>query len=95
MSADNWTTCPRCEQDKIEAVNKKTAQLNDTYGKVSEVEYQRMQKMLENMMSNKVPATLRESYEISIDEGIFSVTYVASCRVCNFHYAYRYSESVL
>lgn len=95
MSADNWTTCPKCEQEKAKNIERKAQEVNDAYGKVSVVEYQHLQKTLDNLINTSLPRTLREDYEIGIDNGVLSINYEAGCRVCKFHYSYRHNESVL
>jgi hypothetical protein len=93
MSADNWTTCPRCKA-KAEADDKgKIDAAAKAYGKVSAEEYEKL------VADARSPAqfdtdTLREDYEIGVHNGEFSVSYGCSCNVCGFKFSFKHEEKV-
>lgn len=82
MSADNYTTCPRCEA--IQEKAKKEAQ--ESYGTVSEEEYLHL---VEKSKPKKDEDTLREDYEIGIYNGKFYIRYEGACSQCSFFYVYK------
>ena len=91
MSADNWTICPQCcarAEKRREAMLKKAA---DSYGKISPEEYLKLRE--EAQKAPNVEPTLREDYEIGMDEtGFFEVAYSCACRACGFAHKHEHSE---
>lgn len=90
MSADNWTTCPKCQQEQAKELEQLQVRVDQSYGKVSAKEYLGMVTQLEN--PPKLNATLGETYEIGILKGKFYVRYGASCRKCGFTYEYKMDQ---
>lgn len=93
MSADNWATCPVCK-DLAEA-NQQVARdiANQSYGKVSADEYERLKTQAEKIEPHE--DTLREDYEIGVGEdGKFSVSYRCLCDICGFQFEYRHKQDV-
>lgn len=97
MSADNWAICPKCKQKRLDDIERKQEQVQKSYGKVSAIEYSRMLTEVNRLSdATKLPHNLREDYELGIDEdGTFSVSYEAGCRICGFRHFYKYQEKVL
>ena len=87
MSADNWTTCPRCKQKTEDKVK------NAAYGMVSESEYQALLKAQNDMQSGRL-LPLREDFEVGIRNGVFEVYYYASCEKCGFEFSFEHKEKV-
>lgn len=92
MSADNWTYCPKCQ----EIARKKTEQLRvrveTDYGKIPPDNYIKLLDQFNN--PPKLKQTLREDYEVGIHDGVFSISYGASCDVCKFKFEYDKTEEI-
>lgn len=92
MSADNWTTCPKCLAADAAKSDANRKQVAESYGKVASEEYLKRVAAL-----TKGPAledTLREDYEIGIYKGEFFVSYTGSCSVCKFSHSFKHKEKV-
>ena len=96
MSADNWTTrnwtiCPECRFKKETAATEARLEVEKLYGKVTFDEFSSLINNTLNKKNEEQEKTLRENYEIGIDEfGSFSIDYQASCNECQFKYKYEY-----
>lgn len=86
MSADNWATCPKCKQEVEDKAK-------NAYGKVSESEYLAILKAHNDTQSG-LRQDLREDWEIGIYDGVFEVSYFASCEKCGFEFSYSHKEKV-
>ena len=86
MSASNWAVCPKCKQQAEDKIK-------DAYGRVSASEYQELLKARDAQLSGN-SATLREDWEIGIYNGVFEVSYSASCTECGFEFSYSHNENV-
>ena len=99
MSADNWTQCPRCyvtNREKL-AVLEKTA--SESYGNAPAEQFDRLREdarsFCKAISSNgDFTETLREDYEIGIQEGEFYVSYGSFCQTCGFTFSYTHEEKV-
>lgn len=90
MSADNWTTCPRCKRKHDEKLAADRAKLDKSYGKVPAANYMADLKAMELRERAEMPNTLREDYELGTNEdGTFSVNYRCSCSTCDFRYSFK------
>ena len=87
MSADNWTFCPNCHKAELDARSKKEESIKQSYGKISADEYLQAIKQLEEPIEYE--PTLREDYELGINDGVFTVSYRASCSVCNYTFTFK------
>ncbi len=96
MSADNWTTCPKCAQIKTRESETALAKAKKMYGKVPADEYLKLVKDAETLSPAKQSAeeTLREDYEIGVRDGVFIVSFGCSCFVCNFEFNYHFKEAL-
>jgi len=81
MSADNWTSCPRCKKTRDEERNK-------AYGNMSEQEYLALIKL-----TPLVP-TFREDYEIGIRKGRFQINYHGRCSRCGLEKRFEIDEGI-
>ena len=92
MSADNWTTCPRCKEKAEQAQADLLSRVETDYGKVAANEY------VELIEQTKQPVepgrTLREDWEIGIWKGKFFVSYSASCEECGFSHEFEHKQPV-
>lgn len=94
MSADNWAVCPKCRQQKLEEQEELKVQARNSYGTVSIEEFENLLAKSRDENFIKTKTTLREDYEIGIDEyGHFDIKFTASCSVCKFKYNYTFAEA--
>lgn len=91
VSADNWSLCPKCKSEADEKHRKQILSAGEAYGKVEPEEYLRLIVSAEVEINHE--NTLREDYELGVDEdGYFTVVYRCSCQ-CGFSYMYRHEET--
>lgn len=89
MSADNWTTCPKCAAKEVEEYQTKVKALKESYGKIPAEEWLREKKLVEKSR-NDLEFTLREDYEWNgpdegdYGDGFVRAIYSASCYNCDF-----------
>lgn len=93
MGANNWAKCPKClkiVQNKKDILRKRAF---DGYGKLPPEEYERL--LLESKEPINLDCTLREDYEIYMDEdGYLTIEYSASCNLCGFSCEFNHSEQM-
>ncbi len=93
MSVDNWGICPKCmaiQEKKKEELRKK---MDLSYGKISAEEYHEL--FLEITKPINIKSTLRENYDIWIDEeGKFEIVYLASCNSCGFKFDFTECQQI-
>lgn len=94
MSADNWTTCPRCSINKDTAAAKAQAKADAKYGKVPAQEFMELLAQAEALKEAEMTQTMREDYDIGIGDGEFEVNFRASCSTCGLRYEYKHAEQV-
>lgn len=92
MSADNWTICPKCKKLVEEKQRKLEEKVVKSYGQIPAEEY--MLLLEKSKQPLKIESSLREDYDIGIDEDDFSVNYRSGCRVCGFSFNYKYAQKV-
>lgn len=94
MSANNWTTCPRClgrarrrrKEDQIEA--------DRGYGKMPVNVYLELVEKIKNPIAKK--QTLAEYYVVNIDkDGIFTVEYSGKCDKCEFNHYFSHKKTLI
>lgn len=87
MSPQSWTDCPRCKQI---AATKNAREIEDAkgqYGKIPLDEFEQL--MAEAGQHPFVSGTMREDYDIGVDEyGEFMVSYSCLCEICDFKYEF-------
>jgi predicted nucleic-acid-binding Zn-ribbon protein len=90
MSADNWASCPKCENQK----RKLEQELDDKYGVISREDYQELQAELDNLKNDGryTKHNLGENWNIGIHEDKFNVSYKAVCDKCGYTYTFEHSE---
>lgn len=87
MSADNWTTCPKCKIKHEEQLAADQRRVSSSYGRVPAEKYVEAVRKLEN--PKQLEQTLREDYSQGIDEnGEYSCSYGASCQECGFSFSF-------
>jgi hypothetical protein len=93
MSADNWTTCPKCDALAEAAYAKKRQIAEAKYGKIPAADYLAAIKDLDaNPLKRN--ETWREDYSIGVNGREFSVNYSGGCRVCGLKFEYVYDATV-
>lgn len=93
MSADNWTTCPRCFRIALQERRDREKDADEAYGKVSPEKWLRLKE--EAKTSIAITDNLREDWEIGVENnGVFKVVYECSCETCGFSFSYRHEEKV-
>lgn len=103
MSADNWTYCPECKRTLEENLINISAEIESKYGVISFSEHNELIKkeselklQLNLIKSRDIHTkTLREDYEIGINEDNFSIYYSAGCSKCNYKFSYEISKDAL
>lgn len=93
MGADNWAICPACKSKAIKAKEKERAKAAEAYGKIPSDEWQ--VKSTAAWKDIELKETLREDYEIGVDEcGEFNVSYRSGCSICDFRFDYEETKQV-
>ena len=93
MSADNWGVCPRCEKRRHADIESMRLKVADSYGKVPVAEFDDLREQHTAMRAAHPKPTLREDYEIGIDEGGgFYAIYKGRCSDCDFSHEFRHEE---
>lgn len=78
MSADNWTTCPKCRLRNQAAMEQLRRQVNAAYGVLSVAEFDALRDRY--VAGIPLEETFREDYGFYIDEhGVLDVSYRGSC----------------
>lgn len=81
MSADNWTTCPKCTADAWAAYRVEDDALTAQYGKIPPDEWKAKSDAFP--VAPKLEETFREDYEFyGADEGVLSIRYRGRCSEC-------------
>ena len=93
MSANNWRTCPECIRNWYDKKEQALRKITESYGKVSVEDYNYSKKEYEKMVRSGVSSTLREYYELGMDDtGLFGMSYHCSCDTCGFEFTYKHEE---
>lgn len=83
MSADNWTTCPRCTAKHEAKVKEAAAALAEAYGKVTVEEFDTARAELRAIEQVGPDETFREDYEFyGAKDGTITADYGGECSVC-------------
>jgi len=88
MGADNWTTCHICNKKLIDKYDKNLEKVKATYGKVTAEEYEK-NIQLAKLAPSTIEHTLREDYEIGIEDGVLYISYNGTCSRCKFSFDYK------
>ncbi len=94
MSADKWSPCPKCWIQAQDLKNERVFKCDEAYGRVSISEFFKLKELADAQIS--LEDTMREDYEnyIGEDDGVFTVSYSASCQACGFKFTYEHTEQV-
>lgn len=90
MSADNWTTCPKCAKiaERKEAI--RAIELRESYGKIPPEEFVKAMALKPAELGD----TLREDYDQGVHGDSYTVSYRCSCSICGFGWAYDYTTEI-
>lgn len=95
MSADNWTTCPRCERRHQDKARQMRAAADEAYGSVSVAEWKQMDADALAAGKPLEGRTFREDYEIDgADDGNVVVKYSGGCGVCCLSCDFRHEHLI-
>jgi hypothetical protein len=82
VSADNWTTCPRCEENARRRYEEEDERVAAMYGVVSPAQYAAARDRLV-ATDLALGETFREDYEVyGASDGEVHVDYRGKCTVC-------------
>jgi len=95
MSADNYTTCPKCFKHEKDKEKKDIEATNEAYGKISREKFLQLVESLNKRYTITRDDSLRENYEFYLSEtGYFTVSYYSSCSKCDFEYSFHHTEQL-
>lgn len=84
MSADNWTTCPRCADAREDQLRALDIDIANAYGSVSVEEFDRMRRERDDLAAAAPEPTFREDYEFwGAADGVIHVSYSGECTRCH------------
>ena len=94
MSAGNYDVCPRCGKKSRAALEEKRQEVIRALTELRKAIPDQFDAVAG---SCKLPSvhpkeTLREDYELFIQEGVFYVGYTCHCSECNFSFSFKHSE---
>lgn len=94
MSADNWGACPGCAKKLAADKSALAERIQREYGVITKEEYTELLLKQSKLEKQGPSPTLREDWEIGIWDGVFEVTYSASCTQCRFSHKFSHSEVI-
>jgi hypothetical protein len=93
MSADNWTTCPRCFRRARLAADEARAAVMASYGKVPLEEFDAARAALEEPDPDTY-TTFREDYEFfGADKGVITASYKGACTTCGLSVSFKHEKT--
>lgn len=82
--------------DRVQAIKTAEALVDAAYGTVPVEEYHDLEARLENLKQKAPEYTLREDYEIYVNEsGEFRAHYTCSCEKCGFSFRFAHTTDAL
>ena len=96
MKTDRWTVCPKCTRNDEARADKMDAAVKAVYGEVTAEAYLDALKQAQEFRKtlDEPEETLREDFEIGIQDSEFSTSYRAHCDKCGFSHAFKFNEPV-
>lgn len=96
MSASNWAFCPRCMFRRRQVIEQEECRVDAMYGNVSVSDFDAARASLEALKKHGVreeqDETLREDYEIWLDDGTLKIRYSAHCEACSLTFAVKHEH---
>lgn len=95
MSADNWTTCPRCTKRREAEIEAAEREVAEAYGKVPLDEWEEMGRRKSELITRTPDHTLREDYEFhGASDGEVIAEYSASCDICDLRVSFTHRHPI-
>lgn len=95
MSADRWTTCPRCAKRREAKLRAMREAIDAEYGHISIAEFDELRRQLTEAENTKLPETLREDYEFyGAADGVVTANYSNSCRECGLETKFTHEHEM-
>jgi hypothetical protein len=82
MSADNWTTCPKCFDGAVTEATEKRNAVMASYGSVPVEEFDKARTELTDPQPQEF-VTFREDYELWLADDVLHWSYKGACSVCS------------
>ena len=93
MSADRWTTCPRCSEIARKAKEAQQEAARAAYGVLPVEEFDRLRAEAEQPVEED--ESVREDYGFyGFEEGKVVAVYEASCKTCGLSAKFRYEHPI-
>jgi hypothetical protein len=95
MSANNYSTCPRCVRRAGKARKDALAALRDAYGTVTAEDYASLTASVPPEPDPEDHDSLGEFYEIhGAENGTITVSFAAHCRECGLNVEFTYKHVI-
>lgn len=97
MSANNWTTCPKCFKENAAKIKQLRNDVNSKYGKMDRIPFTNLQDKVDKEVAQltKVDPTFREDYHIVMEgDGTFKVGYYGACIKCNAEHYFQHEDKL-
>ena len=95
MSADNWTTCPRCKQEAQKHINAREVEVAAMYGHAPIEEFDLARENLQSLKDAPAPITFREDCEFyGAEEGEVTAAYRGSCKECGLSLKFQHTVTM-
>ncbi|MFD4946998.1 hypothetical protein ACFWNT_31850 [Streptomyces sp. NPDC058409] len=95
MSANNYTTCPRCEHQHQENLRQMAVELAEAYGKLPLEEWERMRQDHEAAKQARLEETFREDYEFhGAETGEVTASYRGTCSRCALSTSFEHKHQI-
>lgn len=95
MSADNYTTCPRCEHQHQENLSQMAVELAETYGKLPLEEWERTRQDHEAAKRVQLEESFREDYEFhGAGTGEVTASYSGICSRCGLSTSFKHKHQI-
>ena len=95
MSADNWTTCPRCAKRREAKLQAMRDEVAAKYGQIPVDEFDELRRQLFEAENTKLAETLREDYEFfGAEDGTVTAEYGCSCRECGLETSFTHEHEL-
>lgn len=92
MSAERWSTCPKCKADKERRVSAAREEARAMYGKVPQEEYLEAIDRFPKAESTDLDESMGWYYEVyGADEGEVTFDFSCQCRRCNYTFSVKHT----
>jgi hypothetical protein len=92
MSADHWSTCPKCKADKERRVSAAREEARAMYGKVPQEEYLEAIDRFPKAESTELDENMGWYYEFfGAEDGVLGISFSCQCRDCGYKFNYNHT----